>query len=208
MGSDEKADIDLKDIENGPLTEANRECRDTLCCLLFFAGLCGMVYLGVYGYTMGTPSKIFRGVDQAGNICGDTTNSVSVSYPYLYFTNPYSNIQLRACVASCPYWTGSAVTTISCAVPSQCNTNTYQVTYDSSGNTASGTSPPSSTDTLGYDSYVVLDRVCVPNSNMFTTIFSTVSSTVSSALNQGALADFIQDTKNVSLALLRTGNGC
>jgi hypothetical protein len=51
---------------------------------------------------------------------------------------------------------------------------------------------------MGYDSTLVLDRLCVPNSNMFTTAAATdlVKSSVSSALQQGALADFISDIKN------------
>lgn len=49
---------------------------------------------------------------------------------------------------------------------------------------------------MGYDSTLVLDRVCVPNSNMYTSVLSSVSASVSSALQQGALADFINDIKN------------
>jgi hypothetical protein len=130
---DKAADIDLKDLENGPYTEANRECRDVLCCLLFLAGLCAMGYLAVYGYTKGDTYVIYRGIDQAGNVCGDRANAVTANFPYLYLTNFYIDVTKRACVASCPVWDGTQVTAISCADPAQCNTDTYTVTYDSSG---------------------------------------------------------------------------
>ena len=77
-----------------------------------------------------------------------------------------------------------------------CNSNSYQVTFDSSGNTATGTYTAGSGQFIGYDSYSVLGRACVPNANMFSTVFSTISTSFSNALNQGALADFINDVKN------------
>lgn len=49
---------------------------------------------------------------------------------------------------------------------------------------------------MGYDSYLVVGRLCVPNSVMFTTAFATVSSTVSSAFTQGDLNNFITDIIN------------
>ncbi len=70
--SDEEKEeqVDVADLENGPLTEANRECRDVLCCLLFVAAIAAMGYLAGYGYSKGDPSRIFRGVDQNGKECG------------------------------------------------------------------------------------------------------------------------------------------
>ena len=192
MGSDEKEDIDVKDLENGPLTEANRECRDTLCCLLFFLSLCTMVYLGAYGFSMGDPSKIFRPIDQNGNVCGDKTNTNTKDYPYLYFTNPLDSLQKRSCISSCPGWTGSTVSAITCApyaTATICNSDTYNVIYSNDGTLLSGTYASSSI--LGYDTYLVLDRICIPNSNMFTNAFSTITSSFSSAMNQGAMADFV-----------------
>ena len=186
----------MKDLENGPYTEANRECRDTLFCLLFVAGCCAMVYLGIYGFTNGDVHLIFRGVDEAGNICGDTNTPTTALFPYLYWTQPDTSLQNRACVDACPTWDGSAVVQVTCAVASQCNTNSYQVTFNDQGGVASGTYTAGSGQIIGYDSYSVLSRACVPNPNMFTSVFSSISSSFSSALDQGALADFINDVKN------------
>ena len=155
-----------------------------------------MVYLGVYGYDKGNPDLIFRGVDQNGNVCGDASNSVTASFPYLLWTQPDTDLQKRACVNTCPYWTGSVVFQVTCAVAADCNSNAYQATFDDQGNAAAGTYTAGSGQFIGYDSYSVLGRACVPNPNMFSTVFSTISSSFSSALNQGALADFINDTKN------------
>ena len=82
----------MTDVENGPLTEADRECRDVLCCLLFVAAICGMVYLGVYGFTKGDPAVIYRGVNQQGQECGKA-GTVTENYPYLYFKNPTTSFQ-------------------------------------------------------------------------------------------------------------------
>jgi len=197
-GDDKQVDLDVNDLENGPYTEANRECRDMLCCLLFIAGLSAMGYLAVYGYTKGNTYVIYRGIDQDGNVCGDLSNAATAAFPYLYLTNIYIDVARRACVASCPVYTAStnSVSSISCGVSSQCNTNTYTATYDSSGNLISGATPTASTDVMGYDTTLVLDRLCVPNSNMFTSVASAISTSVSNALQQGALADFINDIKN------------
>ena len=202
MGSDdkEKDDIDVKDLENGPLTEANRECRDTLCCLLFIAGICAMVYLGVYGFSKGNTYVMYRGVDSNGVECGKT-GGVAELFPYLYFTNPLFSITNRACVSSCPSWTGTTVSATTCYnAASLCNSNTYSAIYSTSGTLTSGTDPTAiSTGFAGYDSSLTLGRVCIPNTNMFTTAFAAISSSFSSAVNQGALADFVNDIKNVQI---------
>lgn len=157
-----------------------------------------MVYLGIYGFDKGSPSKIYRGVDSNGRVCGDTNDAITKDYPYLYLTNPIYDIFKRACVASCPVWdsTTSSMSAPNCSVAANCGSNTaWDVTYNSNGNVNSGV-PTSSSQVMGYDSVLVISRVCVPNPNMFTTAFQSLNSTFSSALNQGALADVINDTKN------------
>lgn len=124
-----------------------------LCCLLFIAGVCAMVYLGVYGFDKGNPNLIFRGVDQNGHVCGDANNAITANFPYIYWQQPDTDLQKRACVDSCPVWDGTVVNQVTCAVAADCNTNAWQVTIDSSGNTATGTYTSGSGQVLGYDSY-------------------------------------------------------
>lgn len=161
-----------------------------------------MVYLGVYGYAQGNPSNIFRGVDQSGNVCGEGAQS---NFPYLYLTNPAADLTKKSCVDKCPYWTGSAIYQVQCSNSANCNSNAYQVTYDTNGNVATGAY--STTAFVGYDSYLTLDRICIPNANMFTSVFSTISSSFSSAMSSGKLANFINDIKNVLIIRYRIGNG-
>lgn len=145
-----------------------------------------MIYLSAEAYSNGDPSKIYRGIDQNGKECGKGDDALYSLYPYLYFTNPFENISMRACVQSCPtYDSGSnSVSSISCAVPADCNSDTYHVTYKDDGTRTDGTTAdPAAGDILGYDSKLVLDRVCVPNSNMFSTVFSSSSDSMKDALD-------------------------
>lgn len=201
MGGEEEVEkVDVADLENGPLTEANRECRDVICCLLFLAAIVAMIYLGAYGYAQGNVSNIFRGVDQNGRVCGEGTQ---VNFPYLYLTNPLNSLNLKACVNMCPYWTGSAVFQVSCSDSSICNSNTYDATIDNQGG---GTYSGSNTF-LGYETYLVLDRICVPTATMFTTGLKSAAEGFTSALSSGKLGNFINDIKNVQLLSYRIGNG-
>lgn len=71
MGEDQaKEKPDMKDVENGPLPDSERECRDVICCLLFITNVVAMVYCTIHAYTNGDPTKIFRGVANDGVICG------------------------------------------------------------------------------------------------------------------------------------------
>lgn len=73
----------------------------------------------------------------------------------------------------------------------------YDFQYDLSGSlTTANTSNPASGGYLGYDSYLVIGRLCVPNSVMFTTAFSSVSTTTTNAFKQGDLNNFITDIIN------------
>lgn len=113
-------------------------------------------------------------------------------------------------MASCPYYNAAtnSVSAISCAVPADCNSNAYDDTYSTDGTALTGSTSPATTDILGYDTSLTLSRVCVPNANMFTSLFKNIADSFSSALKQGALADFINDTKNVRMGLCRIGIGC
>jgi hypothetical protein len=160
-----------------------------------------MVYMAAYGYDKGNPSNIFQGIDQNLKVCGNA-NYVSAGgvsyakYPYLYFTNPLSVSTLtsmRACVDSCPFWSGSAVAQVNCPNQADC---TFTVTYNSDG--ASTTSSATSSDIIGYPSSAMLGRVCVPSSTMITVVFAQVQATLTSMLNSSDLTNFISDVQNVT----------
>jgi hypothetical protein len=74
---------------------------------------------------------------------------------------------------------------------------TFDYTINSQG-TVSPTAPTTypTGDDIGYDSFVVLDRICLPSVTVFTTAFKDYAANFS-ALQQGDLANFILDIKNV-----------
>lgn len=154
-----------------------------------------MIYLTAFGYNTGYPTGIFRGVDSNGNLCGDSKDPIYVNYPYLYITQPLASLPLtRQCVNQCPYFV--AGTGVLPASGAACHTTadcTWSSQYDTSGNHFFGTNPAVAGDIIGYDSYLILDRVCIPNFNMFSTIFNSASSAISGVLQQGDLANFISD---------------
>jgi hypothetical protein len=182
----------LSDIENGPITEANRECRDIFCTVLFFAVLVGMVYLSAYGYSNGSPTKVFRATDSNGNVCGDP-NGVAANYPYAYFYNPTSlDLSNRFCVQECPYFSSGSLTTLSC-YGQTCN---YAVTITSTGTYT--TNPASTSVIIGYETSSLIDRVCIPSTTVFNGVFSSYITVFSNYLNQSDLASFITDLQNVN----------
>lgn len=152
-----------------------------------------MIYLTAYGYSNGNPSKAFRGVDANGIVCGSWDGTgAAVNFPYLYLTNPINSISSRICVDKCPSFSGGAVAQVSSN--SAAADVTYDFTYNSSGSQISGVGSPAAGDVLGYDTYLVIDRICMPNAAMFTSLFS--ASTTSKVLTQGDLSNFITDTQN------------
>ena len=171
-----------------------------------------MIYLAAYGYSNGNLSKIYQGIDQNDKVCGraSDTSAGGVSYgnyPYLYFTYPLDTtkpLAMRVCVDSCPVWNGSSINQVNCPTPSEC---TYTYTYSPSG-TISPTGVPTSSDKLGYDSTLLLSRVCIPNTSMFTSVFKAIASSFSSSVFQSDLNNFISDIQNVTIILFRIGNGC
>jgi hypothetical protein len=189
--------LDYKDVENGPLTEANRECRDIFCCLLFLINIVWMCYATGIAYNTGNPSKIFRAVSTAGEMCG-YPGTLTATFPYAFYANPLDMTNKRYCVQSCPSTqaVGTTLTTSS-------GTITFTVQIDSSG-TASGAF--TSADYISYDSSVAFDRVCIPSTAALNGAFSTCTSAFSS-LKEGDLGNFILDVKNVLIWLFRTGCG-
>lgn len=135
----------------------------------------------------------------SNNVCGDKRNPITSNFPYLYFYDPLDSITYRMCVDSCPTYSSSAATV---SVPNAASdtdvswSSSWNVVYDTSGG-HTGT-PGTAGQFNGYDSYLLLGRLCVPNANMFSTAFTNITSTASSAFQQGDLGNFISDLKNVT----------
>jgi hypothetical protein len=156
-----------------------------------------MVYLTAYGYANGDPFRIYRPIDNAGNICGQ---GIAVGFPYLYISNPLAMTTKKYCVSSCPTASPTTPSSIITATGSISAT----ITVDSSGSLITGSSPFSNAIEISYDSIEAAGRVCIPTPSMFTGIIFQTSSTnyadmFSSALQVGDLANFILDIKNVIL---------
>ena len=171
----------MSDVENGPLTEANRECRDIFCCLLFLAAIGGMGYLTYAAYYNNDPTTIFRGVNQNNLVCGNKLDLLTKDKPYLYFYDPRGTLSLKkACVAVCPYYDG---TTITAVVAEPTVTYTDILNLDGTAILAStGSLPIVAGDVVGYDTYPLLGRICVPSAKLVTTIFDTAK--LSAAFSQ------------------------
>ena len=124
-------------IERGPL--ANRRCTDLFCLLLFLLSTGGAGYIGYYGYHNGNPDEILAPMDGDGNFCGKTAGYED--YPYILYTDissffwpPYG-----VCVTECP---------TKDQVDFPCKTT--------------DNSPSCSMGDYTYDSYLFIDRWCLP----------------------------------------------
>ena len=194
------------EVGNGPKHPYKRSCTDVLCCLLFIINVAVLIGFAMYGYTNGDANNVYRGVDQKSNICGGKNSSAS-AYPYVYFYNPISNgLSDRTCVKACPGLTGNTVSAIDCySAGNNQNSCAYTVTINSSGNV---NSISVSTSIIGYDTYSVIGRICIPSATVFNNAFINYTSTFSDALRQAGIANFIIDVETVSILLFRTGIGC
>jgi hypothetical protein len=192
MGGDSEETRKLtgfSDVENGPASEANRECRDVLCGLMFLAMVAAMVYMSIYGYTNGNLSKPYRATDSSGNVCGEPGGAAE-SYAYAYFFNPTTlDLSNRYCVKACPSFDASGtLTAIECYGQASC---AYVVTIDSSGSYSAN--PSSTSDIIGYDTSALIGRVCIPSTTVFSGAFSSYVSTFSTYLSTSGLSSFITD---------------
>ena len=185
----------MSDVANGPLPEAERECRDLLCCLLFIAALGGMVYLTYWGYKNGDLNKPFRGVDEFGSICGDSTNTLTKQLKYIYYYNPSDSIDKRTCVSFCPsYTSGSVNTPTRTTSASASSVASWTVEYDTDANTAGTVNAAS---VVGYDTSALLGRLCVPSKAMFDkNVFD--SSSFARVFSEGDLGSFFTDIETVT----------
>lgn len=155
-----------------------------------------MIYCGVYGWTSGSPSKVYRGIDSVGGKCqGD--------YPFLYFNGPWGTnaLQNRVCLKTCPVQNATVTTCMVNSATTSCTVNFSVDTYANNDGNWINALPanPTASYVLGYYSKSYFDRVCIPDitvavkmaalSTNFQTFFGNYSSTFSSYLAQ-AVNDF------------------
>mgnify|MGYP000866639371 FL=1 len=157
-----------------------------------------MIYLTATGYANGNPNNIFRPIAYDLSTptlvtCGDP-NGPAANYPYTYYSNPLDIYTKRYCVQSCPsLGTAQQVASPYTIYDSTGQTLTFTVFVNSTG---SFSSVPTSSDQIGYDSELVISRLCLPTTTVFNNAFSTVTSAFAS-IQQGDLGNFIVDLKNV-----------
>lgn len=150
-----------------------------ICCVIYLLALVTMVYLTATGYANGNPNNIFRPLAHDYTTatlvtCGDP-NGQAANYPYTYFSNPLDIYNKRYCVQSCPSLGGAnMVSSPHIIYDSTGQTLTFTVFVNSTG---SFSSTPTSSDQIGYDSELVINRICLPSTTVFNTAFSTITST-------------------------------
>lgn len=173
------------------MSEANRECRDIICFGMFTAMVVAMVVISSNAYANGNLNKIFRATDSNGVACGDPSG-LAADYPYAYFYNPTTgDLTNRYCVQSCPYFSGGALTTLTCYNQANC---AYAVTITSSG--AYSASPSSTTQIIGYETTAMINRICVPSTTVLAGAFYSYTTTFSTALSSSDLTSFTTDLTN------------
>lgn len=161
-----------------------------------------MIYCTAHAYANGDPSKIYRGVSDYQQICGEK-GGLAQDYPYVYFYNPLLNISNRFCVKTCPTFNGSTLTNLDCyrndttALP-DC---AYDFWLDQNGSVSASSAAysPTVNAILGYETTAVLDRVCAPSSAALTNALKDVITNFTSSLQQGSFASFTSDVNNVIL---------
>ncbi len=151
-----------------------------------------MAIIAIWAYATGTPNNVFRATEINNNICG-LTNSPTAAYPYAYFYNPAS-LNNRVCVATCPSYTNGTLSNITCYNA----TCTYTTTVKEDG-TPNGSF--SNTSFIGYGSYSILGRICLPDLVVLNNAFSSYSTALAQKLQASYINRFVSDIQNVLLLI-------
>lgn len=110
------------------------------------------------------------------------------------------------CVESCPFLQGNTPTQVNCfAAGVSAGNCTYTVIVDSNGNM--NKSNPTAPDVIGYDTYSVIGRLCIPTATVFNNAFANYVNTFNDKLRQAGLANFVTDIQNVKIIIFRIGDG-
>lgn len=114
--------------------------------------------------------------------------------------DPLSDTNLRFCVDSCPTYTSTTLSVPNCypgssvTCPSLIGLSSSDWMQINSDGTITGSVTSSF---LLYGSYSLLDRICIPNTNVFKNYLKPVMETFYNAANTGTFANFITDIINV-----------
>jgi len=118
------------------VTEINRSCTDLPCIGLFAVFILTMVsYVWSSAFTEGNPSRLIRGVNHAGKICGVSDGVKDLDYA---FWPDLSTFRFKVCTDNCS-----------------------RATNDAAGNHIK--LPGGEPGIVGYDSTLYLDRYCIPS---------------------------------------------
>ena len=79
--------------------QTTRRCTDLICLILYvFLFVCTWCLAG-YSFNDGFPSRLLRGTDVYGNVCG---LGELEDRPYTFFGDPARSLRVTLCVPGCP----------------------------------------------------------------------------------------------------------
>lgn len=158
-----------------------------------------MFYCAIQGFATGNTANIWRATDENGNICGDM-GTTAENYKFSYLYNPLSSTDNRVCVTACPKYESGSISPLDCFT-SGCPAATSGYGVISEDGQSYTTGSASSTYLL-YGSDSLLDRICIPNSNVFTGTLSSALDSFYSAVSGSTFADFVTDIMKVKKYLI------
>lgn len=151
-----------------------------------------MIYVTIHAYTNGNATALYRGIAK-NTICGEVGGNAA-DYPYVYFYNPIYSTDQRVCVQSCPTFSSGSLSTVSCYSGHGVSCS-YDVSFTSSGTTTVSTNTmDTSSYFLGYETTLVMNRVCLPSSTVLTNGLSSVATSLTSAIQTTSFANIVTDT--------------
>ena len=138
----------------------------------------------MWAYGTGSPNKAFRATDKNNNVCG-LAGTPTADFTFSYIYNPISTNN-RVCVKYCPKYTNGVLSTVEC-YGMDC---TYTATVNEDGTTAATFN---SNNFVGYGSYDILGRFCLPELKDLNNAFSSYSTSIANSLNSSYIHRFIND---------------
>jgi hypothetical protein len=153
-----------------------------------------LAVIGIWAYAKGRPYQAFRATDNAQNVCG-LLGTPTADYPYAYLFNPKSTNN-RICVKQCPLYEDGKLKNVECYNGST-NTCTYGIIVKEDG---SFDGSILGSEFIGYGSYSILGRFCLPELKVLNNAFSSYSTLLSEKFKTSYLNHFISDIQNVPIS--------